>query len=251
MTDFAGSDFAGLPWPEAERAFAGGFVALLPVGSTEAHGPHLPLATDVVLAQGMADAAAALLRARGRAVLVLPALAYGVTECAGEFFGTISVSAATVQALVVDVAASLRARGCAKLGLVNAHLEPAHRHALRAGAEAASAAGLPTVLPDIVRRVYAARLGAEFQSGACHAGDFEGSLLLALRPELVREGARVALPENPVSLAAALAAGKRRFVEAGGPQAYFGRPAAASAETGRALLRELATIVADEMEPAP
>jgi len=59
---------------------------------------------------------------------------------------------------------------------------------------------------------------------------------------------RVALPENPTSLGAALASGKRKFKEAGGPQAYFGAPAAASAETGRALLRELATIVADEME---
>jgi creatinine amidohydrolase len=243
------TNFAELPWPEAERAAAGRFVALLPVGSTEAHGPHLPLSTDVVLAEGMADAAAALLRARGVGVLLLPSLAYGVTECAGEFFGTISVSAATVKSLVVDIAASLKARGCARLGLVNAHLEPAHRHALRAAAEAASSAGLPTVLPDIVRRIYSQRLGAEFQSGACHAGDFEGSLLLALRPDLVREGARVALPGNPVSLGAALAAGKQRFVEAGGPRAYFGSPAAACAETGRALLRELASIVADEMEP--
>ena len=70
---------------------------------------------------------------------------------------------------------------------MNAHLEPANRHALRAAAQAASAAGLPTVLPDVVRRVYAERLGAEFQSGACHAGDFEGSLVLELR----RPGARV------------------------------------------------------------
>jgi creatinine amidohydrolase len=239
---------ADLPWPEAERAAGGPFLALLPVGSTEAHGPHLPLSTDTLLAEGMADAAAALLRARGRRVLVLPPFPYGVTECAGEFFGTLSVSARTVESLVVDVAASLQARGCSRLGLVNAHLEPANRHALRAAAQAASAAGLPTVLPDVVRRVYAERLGAEFQSGACHAGDFEGSLVLALRPELVREGVRVALPENPTSLGAALAAGKQRFKEAGGPQAYFGAPAAASAETGRALLRELATIVADEME---
>jgi creatinine amidohydrolase len=241
---------ADLPWPEAASAGAGPFLALLPVGSTEAHGPHLPLSTDTLLAEGMADAAAALLRARGRRVLVLPTFPYGVTECAAEFFGTLSVSAQTVQSLVVDVAAALHGRGCSKLGLVNAHLEPANRHALRAAAQAATAAGLPTVLPDVVRRVYAERLGAEFKSGACHAGDFEGSLVLALRPDLVREGLRVALPENPTSLGAALAAGKRQFKEAGGPQAYFGAPAAASAEHGRALLRELATIVADEMEGA-
>ena len=238
---------AELPWIEAAAARGQRWLALLPTGSTEAHGPHLPLSTDVVIAEAVAAAAGARIAATGTRVLVLPSLAYGVTECASDFFGTLSISPATVQSLVLDLAASLKRQGCARLGLVNAHLEPAHRHALRAAAEAATAAGLPTRFPDIVRRVYASRLGAEFQSGACHAGSFEGSIVLAARPELVREGTRQRLAENPTSLGAALAAGKKTFVEAGGKDAYFGAPAAASAAEGRALLQELGAIVADEM----
>jgi len=236
-----------LPWTEAAAARGERWLALLPAGSTEAHGPHLPLSADVVIAEAAAQAAAARLAAAGRRAFVLPALAYGVTECAGDFFGTLSVSPATVQAIVVDLAASLRRHGCARLGIVNAHLEPAHRHALRAAAEAARAAGLPTAFPDVVRGAHAARLGAEFRSGACHAGSFESSILLAARPDLVREGRRTALPENPISIGAALAAGKRTFVEAGGTEAYFGAPAAASAAEGRALVVELGAIVAEEM----
>ncbi len=236
-----------VPWSEAAAVRGGPWIALLPVGSTEAHGPHLPLATDVVIAEAMAGAAAARLEAAGQRVVLLPSIAYGVTECAADFFGTLSISPATVQALIVDVAAAVRRAGGVRLGIANAHLEPAHRHALRAAAEAATAAGLPTRFPDIVRRAFAARLGAEFESGACHAGSFESSIVLAARPELVREGRRLALPDNPISIGAALAAGKRTFLEEGGVDAYFGAPAAASAEQGRALIAELGAILAEAL----
>ncbi|MBM4015225.1 MAG: creatininase family protein, partial [Planctomycetes bacterium] len=220
---------AEVPWSEAQAALAGRpFVALLPTGSVEAHGPHLPLATDTLLAEAMATAAAARLEAAGHAVVLLPALAYGVTECARDFFGSLSLRPETLAALVADVAANLQRLGATAFGLANCHLEPDHRRTLRAAAQAAAATGLPTCCPDLVRGIYAQRLGPEFRSGACHAGSFEGSLLLAARPELVREGARRALAANPVSLGAALAAGKRTFVEAGGPAAYFGEPAAAA-----------------------
>jgi creatinine amidohydrolase len=238
---------ADVPWIEAASARGERWLALLPIGSTEAHGPHLPLGSDVVIAEAMAQAAAARIEAAGARVLVLPALAYGVTDCASDFFGTLSIAPATLEALVKDLAASLLRHGCARLGIVNAHLEPEHRHALRAAAEAATKSGLLTCFPDVARRAFASRLGAEFLSGACHAGSYEGSIVLAARPELVREGTRRSLPENPISIGAALAAGMRTFLEAGGQDAYFGAPAAASAEEGRSLLRELGAIVAGEM----
>jgi creatinine amidohydrolase len=241
-----------VPWLEAKAALAGGrWLALWPLGATEAHGPHLPLSTDVVIAEAAAEAAAARIEAAGARVLLLPSLPFGVTECARDFFGTVTIAPATLQSLVVDVAASLKSQGCTRLGLVNAHLEPAHRHALRAAAEAATKAGLPTRFPDLVRGANAKRLGDEFKSGACHAGSFESSIVMAARPELVRDAARRDLPENAVSLGAALAAGKKTFVEAGGSEAYFGAPAAASAEEGRARIAELGAIVAEELLREP
>ncbi|MBL8843532.1 MAG: creatininase family protein [Planctomycetes bacterium] len=239
---------AEVPWSEARRALPEGFLALLPVGSTEAHGPHLPLGSDVVIAAAMAENAAARLEAAGHAVALLPALPYGVTECAGEFFGTLSIAPATLQALLLDLARSLQRHGCGRLGIANGHLEPDHRRALRVAAEAATSSGLRTACPDVVRGLYAKRLGAEFVSGACHAGSYEGSIVLAARPEQVREGLRRALPENPISLGAALAAGHRTFRAAGGPEAYFGAPAAADPAAGRDFIATLGAILAEEME---
>ena len=82
---------AELTWPEARDAFAAGAVAILPVGATEAHGPHLPLDTDVRIAVGAADRTAARLAAEGTPALVLPPLAYGVSFVGTSFAGTLPV----------------------------------------------------------------------------------------------------------------------------------------------------------------
>ncbi len=76
---------AELTWPEARDAFAAGAVAILPVGATEAHGPHLPLATDVHIAVGAADRTAALLASENMPALILPPLAYGVSFVGTSF----------------------------------------------------------------------------------------------------------------------------------------------------------------------
>jgi acyl-CoA synthetase (AMP-forming)/AMP-acid ligase II len=89
----------------------------------------------------------------------------------------------------------------------------------------------------------AGRLGDEFESGACHAGRFESSMILAIAPGLVDEARRRALPPLPVSLSEGIRAGKRTFEELGGLDAYFGDPAAATAAEGEILLDELAAIL--------
>ena len=67
---------AAMTWEEARDAAGPGSVAILPVGAIEAHGPHLPLETDVIIAQAMARSGAARLAARGLRVVVLPPLTY-------------------------------------------------------------------------------------------------------------------------------------------------------------------------------
>jgi creatinine amidohydrolase len=89
------------------------------------------------------------------------------------------------------------------------------------------------------------RLTEEFQSGACHAGRYEGSIVMAERADLVRESVRRGLPANPASLSTAIREGKRTFEEAGGARAYFGWPADATAEEGRATIAALGAILAD------
>src|SRR5262245_56550991 len=97
-------ELAELTWEEVRDLDRSRAVAVLPVGALEAHGPHLPLATDVVIAVAMARAAAARLAARGYAAVLLPVLPYTAAPFGAAFPGTLSMSPATVSALIVDLA---------------------------------------------------------------------------------------------------------------------------------------------------
>ena len=236
---------AEMTWEEARDIDRGRTVAVLPVGAIEAHGPHLPLATDCVIAEAMARAAAEQLEARGLPAVVLPVLSYTRAGFASGFPGTISTSPAAVTALIVDIARSLGGQGFRALAIANAHLDPEHLASLHAAREAAGEVGVEVVFPDLTRRPWGGRLTEEFKSGACHAGRFEGSIVLAERPDLVRDDLRRELPANPRSLSTAIAEGKRTFEEAGGPRAYFGDPAAASEAEGARTVAALGGILAD------
>ena len=219
-------------------------VALLPVGATEAHGPHLPLNTDVLISTAMSRSAALRLEAGGVKSVLLPPMAYSVAEFGGGFAGTLSISEDTATAWLIDVGRAVRRHGFRCLALANAHLEPAHIGTLRAAATAlGDEQGCPVVFPDITRRRLAERLSDEFVSGTCHAGQYEGSVVMAERPDLVDEARRAELQPNPASLVDAIRQGKTDFVAAGGPQAYFGDPAAATAEEGRETIEILGRIL--------
>jgi len=244
-------ELADMTWEEVRDLDRARTVALLPVGATEAHGPHLPLATDVVIAQAMARAGAERLAGRGIGAVVLPPLAYTAAPFAAAFPGTLSVAPATLVALVLDLARELTRQGFGALAIANAHLDPAHLRALAdAAARAQEERLLPFACPDLTRRALAERLTEEFRTGACHAGRFEGSIVMAERPAAVREAIRAALPANPASLSSAIRAGLATFAAAGGPRAYFGWPAEATAEEGRASVAALGEILAESAAAA-
>lgn len=238
---------------ERTSAAAGlaGAWAILPTGSCEAHGPHLPLDTDVRISEGMARRAARQWAAQGGRAVVLPALPYGVTRYAGEFPGTLSVPAEVVVGTVVAVLAEAARQGATGLAIANSHFEPAHVDALfEAVRQLRGRVTVPVVFPNVASRRYAPRLGDEFVSGACHAGAYETALMLADAPALVDEAARATLDANPVDLAAAMRAGAATFTEAGGPRAYFGAPRAATAADGEAWFEELGRILVEAMAAA-
>jgi creatinine amidohydrolase len=238
-----------MTWEEARDAAGPGSVAILPVGAIEAHGPHLPLETDVIIAQAMARSGGARLAARGLRVLVLPPLTYTSAAFAQRFAGTFSLRPETVLATLVDIAGSLTWHGYAALAIANAHLDPDHLASIEAAVnQVRRGVGLVVAFPNLATKPWALRLTDEFKSGACHAGRFETSVVLAERPELVRRPAMAALPPNPVSLSRAIRDGKLSFEEAGGPRAYFGDPARATAEEGRATVDVLGTILEEAVQ---
>jgi creatinine amidohydrolase len=246
---FTVRELADLTWEEVRDLDRSRTVAILPVGAIEAHGPHLPLGTDVVIAEAMARAGAARLESQGLRALVLPALPFTAAPFGAAFPGTLSVSAATVSDLICDLARELTRHGFAALAIANAHLDPAHLGALaHAVARAREGALLPVVCPDLTRKPWAPRLTEEFRTGACHAGSFEGSVVLFARPDLVRDHIRRDLPPNPASLSQAIHAGAQTFEEAGGPRAYFGWPADASPEEGKSTVETLGAILAEAVK---
>ncbi|MEC3980757.1 creatininase family protein [Amycolatopsis sp. H20-H5] len=210
-------------------------VLLLPLGAVEPHGPHAPLGTDQLISRGMCERAAARLAAdRDVHVVILPELPYGVTRFAGDFPGTVSIGEETLHTLLIDVCGALISQGFPHILLVNNHFEPAHLSTLRRVVETTeSLHGKRIGHLDLVRRRYAERLTDEFRSGACHAGRYETSLVLADRPELVDTETMRRLPEVPVDLPAAMRAGAQGFLDMGMTDAYCGAPAEATTEEGQ------------------
>ena len=240
---------AAMTWEEARDAAGPGSVAILPVGAVEAHGPHLPLETDVIIAQAMARAGAARLAGRGVSAVMLPALAYTAAAFADDFPGTLSVRPETVTAMLLDIARSLSRHRFGMLAIANAHLDPGHLASLDAAVSAIRRdLGIAVAFPNLAAKPWALRLTDEFKSGACHAGQFETSIVLAERPELVRSDIMAALTPNPASLSHAIRDGKQTFAEAGGPRAYFGFPAQATIKEGRATIEVLGAILDEAIQ---
>lgn len=231
-------------WKEVREAMTRGVVVILPVGSTEAHGPHLPLATDVIISEEMSLRAADKLTAQGIETMVLPAISYSVTDFSNDFAGTISIRKETAAAVIRDICDSLYKQGARLIAIANSHLEPEHIASINGAIEKVrEETGRPVAFPDKRRRRWAATLSEEFRRGDCHAGSYETSLVMAARPELVRDEIRRQLERVPISIAEKIREGARTFTEAGGAEGYFGDPRAASREEGEAMYEALSDMI--------
>ena len=104
---------------------------------------------------------------------------------------------------------------------------------------------LPVIVPDLARKPWAPRLTDEFRSGACHAGRYEGSVIMAERPELVRERPRARCRPTRLALERDPRGQATTFEEAGGPSAYFGWPARRHGRRDARRSRTLGEILAD------
>lgn len=231
---------AEMSWSEVDEALKERPVAILPVGAVEAHGPHLPLNTDTVIATEMAKRGAAKLKEQGVNALILPPVYFTVADFGAGFAGNLTVPAETATALLRDVCISASKKFRA-IALANIHLEPAHIECLKAAVDQANKAGASVCWADITKKRWVENLGDAFKQGD-HAGAFETSLMMALAPEKVRERERISLP--PIEgLMPALKKGAKNFVDAGSEEAYFGDPTAASSEDGESHFEALAEIL--------
>jgi mycofactocin system creatininase family protein len=207
-----------LSWPDV-AAVASGSILVVPLGSTEQHGPHLPLGTDSDVAVALADRLAA---ARPD-VLVAPALPYGSAGEHAGFPGTLSIGAAALELVVVELVRS--ADAFAGVVLLSGH-----------GGNAEPLAAAVATLRTEGRQVLA--WSPRIAGGDAHAGRTETSLLLALAPESVRIEA--AEPGDVRPLAAVMGDLRRGGVISVSRNGVLGDPTGASADEGQRLLDELA-----------
>lgn len=166
-------------------------IAVLPLGATEQHGPHLPLSVDTTLVNGVVSASLAHLPADLPA-LFLPAQAVGLSPEHAAFAGTLTLKAETAIRLWTDIAESVHATGVNKLVLFNAHgghvgLMDVVARDLRArlGLLVYSVSWFNLPLVDEAGQDVNALFPPEEHRFGIHAGDTETSMLLALAPERV------------------------------------------------------------------
>ncbi len=175
-----------LVWPDLDTCEPR--VAIVPLGATEQHGPHLPFASDTLIA----DALAARLAARLGDAVALPALSLGCSIEHMSFRGTLDLTPATLLAVLTDVLRSLAQHGITEAFVFSAH--GGNVATLRESLPALRAA-VPGVaihaldgLAALTARLHAdaARFGVTAEAAGHHAGEIETSIMLALHPELVR-----------------------------------------------------------------
>ncbi|WP_218510880.1 creatininase family protein [Variovorax sp. dw_308] len=232
-------------------------VAVLPLGATEQHGPHLPLGVDTCLVDGIVAAALPQLP-QDLPVLFLPTQAIGLSPEHARFAGTLTLSAETLMRLWKDIGAGVARAGVRKLVLFNAH--GGHVGAMDIVARELREAHDLIVYSVSWFNLPLGEVDAQFSAQehrfGVHAGEIETSMMLALHAPLVRTGALQDFKSASQQRAADYAIlGNGKSAKLGwamqdyNPQGAAGNAAAASADKGRrvvdAAARQLALLLAE------
>jgi creatinine amidohydrolase len=215
--------------PEFEAALAKTTTVIIPFGSVEEHGPHLPLSTDTLHALEVARRAADLYP-----ILVAPPVHYGLCRSTSEHPGTISISGSTLKVLALDVGRELYRQGCRQVILLTGHAGGTHVAALIEAGEQLLR-DLPEIkvavvnVLDLLREALREAPDLVQTPGDSHAGEVETALMLAAHPELVSGSAPAEWPAFPKFI---LSRKKRKFW----PGGVWGDPGAGTSEKGEKIL---------------
>ncbi len=225
-------------------------IVILPIGSIEQHGPHLPVEVDSTLGEAVGLRTAREISARGQHALVLPMLWTGLSEHHMSFGGTITLSLATFSAVVEDICRSILRHGFTRIVLLNGH--GGNENALRNVTDELT----PKLKVPLVQFTYwyaASEPIAEIletQPVLSHACEAETSMMMALRPELVAEDRIPLAKSNRTSgIEEFVGSGVYRWRSIGSRSAsgVLGNPEAATREKGERLLAAISRTLAEKL----
>ena len=226
--------------PQIGEVARRGALVLLPVGQTEEHGPHLPTGTDAMIADELASRIEKALEGE-LPVVVMDTVCYGYSvKLVADWPGTVRLSHETLTDMLREICGSLAAMGFRKIAIINSHgnhpglLEGVSRRVGDDHGVDVPVLDVGGLVADTIRRY------AEGGDGAsCHAGEMETSVMLRLRPDLVRtdqypDGDRVRV-KSPVSDGVFWSTWWRQKSRSG----VYGDPRTASAEKGEKFLKAI------------
>jgi creatinine amidohydrolase/Fe(II)-dependent formamide hydrolase-like protein len=236
-----------LTWPEVKAAIDGGRDTLvMALGATEQHGLHMPLATDSLLGDHMAQLLAARIDA-----FVAPTLRVGCSEHHVGFAGTMSISETTMHAVVADLVRSLLSGGFRRIVLLPSHggnFAPLAAALELLDAEERAHVVAVTDLSVLfqIAQLGESEYGVPLADGGLHAGEWETSLLLALHPELVKmERAEAGFTGDLQEAVASMFSGGVASISSNGA---IGDPTSASHEHGKRYWSAVEEIVVEQVE---
>jgi creatinine amidohydrolase len=237
--------FIELSQPEIQAALQRNPLVLVPLGSVEQHGPHLPTGTDFYASMGIAEAVAERLDG-----LVLPFSPIGVTPMHMPYAGTLSVSADLFQRLLVEVVGSAATHGARNVALINWH--EGNIPAIALAAETLHRQHGCSVV--VVQACYVAEeLFGERYGGLTHGGQIEALAVLGVHPDLVHlervehssdpiQGARVDHLRRTRAYQPVL-----RDIRTIAPTGWYGDPRGATIEQAHELMAALAAAIAERV----
>ncbi|GAM11584.1 creatinine amidohydrolase [Geobacter sp. OR-1] len=199
---------------------------LIPIGSVEEHGPHLPLSTDTIQAIEVGKKTALKVP-----LFIAPAVNYGHCRSSRTHPGTISISTSTLKSLLVDIITSLRSQGLRNFIVLSGHAGGSHCMALQDAGEELIYHYSDISIAVVTEYLLASREGVQIieTPGDSHAGEIETSRILHSHPQLVKGSAQMEFPSFPSS--GILVRNKRKYWKNG----VWGDPSKATAEKGKIL----------------
>ena len=232
-------EFGALRSPELGEVIKEGPLAILPVGQTEEHGPHLPINADSVIAAAVGRAIAERL-GETLPILLMETVVYGYSgKTMLKWPGTMRVSMDTTRDYVYELCRSLVEMGVKRIAIINGHGHHTALLELVARRLVDETGVAPVVLSPAGLAAQTLRtLSKGGPRASCHGGEFETSLMLHLEPDSVDLSAA---PENPVADVGLPAAGVfwSTWQRQETPNGIYGVASVASAETGKALFEAM------------